>query len=192
MAVLEHYVQALHHPGIDGAGDHIYAGHFNFAYGRVRCGRKLHAMPDGVDEKPVCLMHSKDPRKQSGPLFDAFWREFERILEAAGEGEAHFERFVFPQLDLVGRKFRAICRFNKATFAEGANFSQANFTQHANFGEATFTKDGNFCAANFTQNADFYVTTFAQNANFRQTVFAQNTEQTSAQLPSRRMQTSAE
>lgn len=144
--------------------------------GDVRCGRKLHAMPDGVDEKPVCLMHSKDPRKQSGPLFDAFWREFERILEAAGEGEAHFERFVFPQLDLSKRKFRAICRFNKATFAEGANFSQANFTQHANFGEATFTKDGNFCAANFTQNADFYVTTFAQNANFRQTVFAQKAD----------------
>ena len=64
-----------------------------------RCGRKLHVALDGVDEKPVCLMHSKDPIKQSGPLFDAFWFEFERILEAAGDGAAHFERFVFPEFD---------------------------------------------------------------------------------------------
>jgi hypothetical protein len=44
-----------------------------------RCGRKLHVAPEGVDEKHVCLMHSNDPVKQSGPLFEEFRLEFERV-----------------------------------------------------------------------------------------------------------------
>ena len=56
-----------------------------------RCGRKLHEAPDGVDNTPVCLMHSQDPYKQSWPVSDDFWEEFERTLEAAGENEAHFD-----------------------------------------------------------------------------------------------------
>jgi hypothetical protein len=47
----------------------------------LSCGRKLHAAPKGADEKPVCLMHSKDPHKQSGSLFAVFWQEFEKILD---------------------------------------------------------------------------------------------------------------
>jgi hypothetical protein len=56
-----------------------------WSYRGPKCGRELHAAPDGVDEQPVCLMHSNDPGKQSGALFDAFWLEFERTLEAAGD-----------------------------------------------------------------------------------------------------------
>ena len=46
------------------------------SYRNFGCGRKLHVAPDGIDEKPVCLMHSKDPGKQSGPLFEVFRQEF--------------------------------------------------------------------------------------------------------------------
>ena len=61
-----------------------------WGYRGPKCGRELHAAPDGVDEQPVCLMHSNDPgkHKQSGQLFEKFWLEFERILKAAGEGAA--------------------------------------------------------------------------------------------------------
>jgi hypothetical protein len=121
-------------------------------------------------------MHSKDPNKQSGPLFDAFWLEFEKILKSSGVREAHFEYFVFPYLDLSKREFQAICRFNKAIFSEGANFNQATFTQNANFGEATFTKGANFSSATFTKDADFYVVTFMQDADFRQAIFAQKAD----------------
>lgn len=57
----------------DEAGCPIWMG-LNDAF--PRCGRELHTVPDGVDEKRVCLMHSKDPNKQLGPLSDAFWLEF--------------------------------------------------------------------------------------------------------------------
>ena len=43
-------------------------------FGKLKCGRKLHMAPDGIDEQPVCLMHSKDPAKHSGALFEAFWQ----------------------------------------------------------------------------------------------------------------------
>jgi uncharacterized protein YjbI with pentapeptide repeats len=136
-----------------------------------RCGRKLHVARDGVDEKPVCLMHSKDPRKQSGPLFNAFWRKFERILEDAGEGEAHFHYFVFPETDFRKRKFQAICRFTGAIFTQNAYFSEATFTQHADFREATFTQNAQFREMTFTQDAYFYNTVFIH-ANFFRATFA--------------------
>ena len=158
-----------------------------------RCGGKLHVAPEGVDEKPVCLMHSNDPGKQSGPLFDTFWREFERVLEAAGDGEAHFDRFVFPKLDFSKRTFQAICLFDCATFTQNANFFKttftqnadftgaaftqyayfwnATFTQAANFLRATFTRDAVFSDAAFTRDANFFAATFAQAANFVDTTF---------------------
>jgi hypothetical protein len=94
----------------------------------LKCGRKLHIAPDGIDSTPVCLMHSMDPNKQSGPLFDAFYFEFERTLEDAGEGEAYFEWFVFPRLNLRERKFRAMCRFDNAIFTQGATRLTFSFT----------------------------------------------------------------
>ena len=87
-------------------------------------------------------MHSNDPgkHKQSGQQsFEEFWLEFERVLKAAGEGAAHFERFVFPQLDFSKREFQAICRFDGAIF-----------TRNANFFKATFRKDTDFTGANFS------------------------------------------
>ncbi len=136
-----------------------------------RCERKLHVALYGADEKPVCLMHSKDPNKQSRPLFDEFWREFERILEAAGEGVAHFERFVFPELDFSKRKFQAICRFDYATFTQNANFFKAIFTRNADFTGATFTQYAYFWNATFTKAANFLRATFTLDADFSDAAF---------------------
>src|SRR5580658_5463229 len=44
------------------AGCPIQMGHLG---GHPRCGRKLHVAPQGIDDEPVCLMHSKDPDKQT-------------------------------------------------------------------------------------------------------------------------------
>ena len=153
------------------AGCPIWMGEY---HGDVRCGRKLHVAPDGVDEKPVCLMHSKDPHKQSGPLFDAFCLEFERVLGDAGEYLARFQRFVFPQLDLEGRYMEAICLFVEATFTQNADFRKVTFTENAHFAGAIFTQDANFSDAAFTQNADFAGAIFTQNANFCSVTFTQN------------------
>ena len=139
-----------------------------------RCRRKLHPAPDGIDEQPVCLMHSKDPAKQSGPLFDAFRQEFERILKDAGEGEAHFEKFAFPELNFIGRTIKAICHFRGATFTEYADFSGATFTQNAYFSRVTFTQNASFLEATFTQVADFSGATFTRNAYFGAATFTQN------------------
>ncbi len=154
------------------AGCPVWMGDFD----DVRCGRKLYVAPDGVDKNPVCLMHSKDPGKQSGPLFDHFWPEFEKILECAGANKAHFERFVFPQLDLRGREIQAICLFSYATLTENADFSGATFTQCADFRIATFRRGADFNGATFTGNAEFCRVTFMQNVDFSQVSFAQNAD----------------
>jgi hypothetical protein len=143
-------------------------------HGDVRCGREIHVAPDGVDEKPVCLMHSKDPQKQSGPLFDAFCSEFERVLGDAGQYLARFQRFVFPHLDLAGRYIEAICLFVKATFTQDADFRKVTFTENAYFAGAIFTQDANFSDAAFTLNADFAGAIFTQNANFSSATFRQD------------------
>jgi len=162
------------------------------------CGRPLHTAPGGVDSTPVCLMHSKDSHKQSGPLFDAFRREFERILEEAGEGDAHLDHFVFPQLNFIGRTFHAICRFEeaifehsaifygatfnqnaffwRATFSKNAEFRCVTFNQKAFFNEATFKQHADFGGAAFKQNVDFIEATFTQDADFSETTFTQNAE----------------
>ena len=145
-------------------------------FGGFRCGRTLHVAPDGLDEKPVCLMHSKDPGKQSGPLFDAFWLEFETILKAAGEGEAHFERFVFPLLKFIGRKFEATCKFVDATFTQDADFVDATFMRDAGFYGANFAMDANFTFTTFKRNASFFSTSFARGASFLNATFAQNAD----------------
>jgi hypothetical protein len=142
--------------------------------GQLRCGRKLHAALEGVDEQPVCLMHSKDPDKQLGPLFDAFWLEFERILEEAGENKAHFEGFFIPRADFNRRTFKAICRFDRTTFMQSADFSGATFTQYALFSKAAFTQEVNFNIVIFMQNVFFNDSTFAQNAYFGNAKFMQN------------------
>jgi hypothetical protein len=138
-----------------------------------RCGRKLHVAPDGVDITPVCLMHSKDPCKQSGPLFDSFLQEFEEILQSAGDGKARFDQFVFPLLDFSGRKFQAICWFAKAIFTQDASFAKATFAKDANFHLATFVQNASFNDATLTQNADFFCASFIRNAYFSGATFKQ-------------------
>jgi len=133
----------------------------------LRYGRKLHPAPARVDEQPVCLMHSKDPNKQSND----FWWEFERILQEAGEKEAHFERFVFPHTNFSGKRFKAICRFDEATFTRDANFNRMTFEQDAYLNSATFTQDADFREVNFMQNAYFYGAAFTQNARFHHAIF---------------------
>jgi len=141
-----------------------------------RCGRELHVAPDGADEKPVCLMHSEDPNKESGLLFDAFWREFERILEDAGESKAHFEHFVFPRLDFREREFQAICSFRSAKFKQNADFRNATFKQDVTFRNATFDQDADFLRATFTQGVRFVETTFHGTANWARSRFLDRAE----------------
>jgi hypothetical protein len=140
------------------------------------CGRPLHHAPEGVDDKPVCLMHSNDPAKQTGPLFDDFWREFEAILMAAAEGTANFHGFTIPDLDLSGRIIQANCRFTAATFKGYADFSGATFKGDASFTGATFTQYANFSGVTFTLGTKFFVATFTQYAYFVLTTFAQNAD----------------
>ena len=141
------------------------------------CGRQVHPAP-GVDNEPVCLMHSKDPDKSIA----AFQGEFERILSDAGEGDADFTSFVFPNADYHSREFRAVCRFSAATFTQDADFSGATFTQDAYFGGAPlthdaffgfppFTLDAHFRGAKFTQDANFNFATFTQDAYFEEVSF---------------------
>jgi len=142
------------------------------------CGRAIYAAPVGVDERPVCLMHSKDPAKSDGE----FQKEFERILEAAGNGVADFARFVFPRAAYRDRKFAARCIFVAATFTQAAKFSGATFTQDANFIKATFTQAAYFDKATFTQDANFFRATFTQGADFNEATFAQRADFMGARL----------
>ena len=144
------------------------------------CGRPIHHPPAGVDERPVCLMHSKDPAKSD----EEFQKEFERILAEAGDGYADFTGFVFPSASCNGRTFVARCVFYRArftqgaffigaTFTKGAYFSSATFTQDAYFIGATFTKDAYFSSARFTKDAYFISATFTQAAGFYGATFTQ-------------------
>jgi len=137
-----------------------------------RCGRPIHDAPVGVDERPVCLMHSKDPAKSD----EEFQKEFERILAAAGNEVADFTRFVFPTAVYKKREFAARCIFSEATFTRAADFQMAEFTQAADFRRATFTQDANFNAAKFTQDADFRWATFTKDAEFLWATFTQNAD----------------
>jgi hypothetical protein len=152
------------------AGCPILMGYYN----SPKCSRKVHVAPVGIDSTPVCLMLSKDPGKQSGPLFDKFWVEFERILKKAGEKEAHFNYFVFPQCSFNGRAFQAICRFDHATFTQDADFGFTTFSKNAEFYKATFAENAYFNYATFTQYANFRQAIFTQNADFVEAMFTRN------------------
>ena len=133
------------------------------------CGRPIYAAPAGVDERPVCLMHSKDPAKSD----EEFQKEFERILAAAGDEVADFTGFVFPRAAYRDRKFAARCIFVEARFSRDANFGWAAFTQAADFFRATFSDAAIFFRATFTQGADFFGATFTKGADFRLATFTQ-------------------
>jgi len=145
------------------------------------CGRPVYAAPAGVGERPVCLMHSKNPYKSD----EEFQKEFERILAAAGHGVADFTGFAFPRSTYQEQEFAARCIFKGATFTDladfvGATFTQgadcsgATFTQVVSFSKATFAQAADFCGATFTQDALFYKATFTQDADFRDATFTRN------------------
>jgi hypothetical protein len=138
-----------------------------------RCGRPLHDAPEGIDKRPVCLMHSRDLRKQEGTLLKSFMQEFDTILQAAGDGEATFAWFVFPGLDFRHRQVQAGCGFIGTTFTQDAVFEGTTFAQGATFDLATFIENAYFNDATFTQNAVFSYATFMQNASFFRTNFEQ-------------------
>jgi hypothetical protein len=140
--------------------------------GLRQCGRPVYAAPAGVDERPVCLMHSKDPAKSD----EEFQEEFERILAAAGDGVADFTEFVFPRAAYPERKFAARCIFRKAKFTQAADFYEATFTQAADFSAATFTQDAYFDEATFTQDAYFNAATFTQAADFNEATFGKDAD----------------
>jgi hypothetical protein len=146
------------------------AGCRAWMYVGPRCGRPIHHAPVGVDKRPVCLVHSKDPNKSD----EEFQKEFERILAEAGDGVADFTGFVFPSAVHQERKFAAGCIFFEATFTQDADFRRATFTQGAAFSYATFRQDAYFFWATFTQDASFIRATFTQDADFRDATFARD------------------
>jgi uncharacterized protein YjbI with pentapeptide repeats len=133
------------------------------------CGRPIYKAPAGVDKTPVCLMHSRDPRKDDG----TFQAEFQRILQQAGEGIADFTRFVFPSANYSRRSFAAHCIFRHATFTQAAHFTRVTFMQDAYFSSVRFARDADFRWARFTQAADFREATTTQAASFYEAVFVQ-------------------
>jgi uncharacterized protein YjbI with pentapeptide repeats len=167
------------------------------------CGRPIHSVPEH-DQRPVCLMHSKDPAKSDAE----FQAEFERILtEAERAGTlADFTRFVFCNADYVNRTFVPPCCFGGAIFTKTAGFHSATFTQDAGFMHVTFTKDASFSSAKFkdaffsfatftqdaqfhnarfTQDADFKFVTFAKSATFEKARFTQDADFTRVEFKSR-------
>jgi hypothetical protein len=110
-------------------------------------------------------------------------REFDRILEVAGEGVADFTKFVFPIADFSRREFKSDCTFVRAHFAERADFSKAKFAGDADFSLTEFGQYAYFSAANFAQrtnfsgaqfaHADFIVAKFSETIEFISAEFAQ-------------------
>lgn len=131
-----------------------------------QCGRPIYEAPRGVDELPVCLMHSHDREKDNG----AFQAEIDRILLRTGLGIADFTGFFFPRAKYLGRVFEAKCFFQRATLND-ANFCNSVFMQHAHFIGATFRVHVNFLNAQFQQTADFLEAVFDCEAWFGDVVF---------------------
>jgi len=125
------------------------------------CGRAIHPAPPGVDPQPVCLMHSRDPNKDSAQ----FQNEIDAILARTDIHD--LTGFVFTQdADFSGAKFTQNAEFSGAKFTRNANFNSDTFTQNANFYLAEFTQGAYFFGAKFTQNAEFSGAKFTRNAGF--------------------------
>ncbi|MBI3894724.1 MAG: pentapeptide repeat-containing protein [Acidobacteria bacterium] len=144
-----------------------------------RCGQPLYNALAGVDEEPVCLMHSRDPNKDK----QAFQQEIERILEVAGNGLADFSGYVFPEAQYRGRKFKAKCLFWKVIFTQGALFTSSNFSQEVNFTGAIFIQAADFMGVTFAQEAIFAEATFTRGAFFFGATFTREVYFTAARFP---------
>ncbi|MDE3242567.1 MAG: pentapeptide repeat-containing protein [Nitrospirota bacterium] len=158
------------------------------------CGRPIHPAPSDVDERPVCLMHSREQRKDA----EAFRAEIDAILlrtsvfhrpkdhfdfryfvfhEANFGAELFTEKAFFGDARFIGEAifqgaiFTKGADFGEATFAQAANFWAATFTQRANFRQATFTEEVDFGLATFTEGADFWGAMFTEGADFTLTLW---------------------
>jgi uncharacterized protein YjbI with pentapeptide repeats len=141
-----------------------------------QCGRDLHAVGIGIDKRPVCLMHSQDPRKDT----TAFWEEIKAILD--GSSKYHhswkdrfdFGGFVFLAADFSHQEFVKLANFSDATFTQCADFRAATFTKSARFWGATFSGAAKFGGATFTQDSDFSRVTFFLEAGFVGATFTEH------------------
>ena len=138
------------------------------------CGRPTHHAPQGVDDEPVCLMHSLDPDKDKLK----FREEIDAILNATSSyhrptDRFDFEKFVFPEADFGGTTFTRDADFRRAKFTEAADFRGAKFTKGADFTIATFIQGADFFAATFTEAARFSGATFTKAADFRGATFTE-------------------
>ena len=145
------------------------------------CGRPIQSSPTGADEEPVCLMHSRDPKKDKAK----FRQEIDAILKSTSANnrppdKLDFTRFVFPEVDFRSVEFARDAIFRGADFAEIASFEGASFTHKATFIKARFSQTANFPMAKFTQVADFSRATFSQGAVFRDAAFSKKAEFTRA------------
>ncbi len=145
------------------------------------CGRPIYGAPFGVDDVPVCLMHSRDPQKDNLE----FREEFQRILLKSPEGPADFSRFVFPLMNFLIYSFEAECIFIGAVFAQDVDFSRAvfhgrvhfdktRFSGNADFGETEFRAEARFFDARFEGHVLFSEAVFNGIARFRDATFMQN------------------
>ena len=126
------------------------------------CGRPVHQASATIDPTSVCLMHSHDPDKNDSD----FQKEFETILDAAGDGVADFTSFVFPSAKYESREFRALCVFKGAAFTQKSDFRLASFKRDVIFESAIFLQDATFNLASFQQESVFMAAKFMRNANF--------------------------
>lgn len=163
------------------------------------CGRPVHDAPDGTDKIPVCLMHSNDPNKRSGQLFEDFRRCIEETIAIAeagipygssvGIGDenldslpreavnniADFGGFVFPDMPL-GRKIRCRCQFRNAKFSGPASFQYVEFGGGVDFSHAVFEKRTRFYKSVFLGKATFANAIFEEFAEFSEVIFSDVTD----------------
>lgn len=141
---------------------------------KLPCGRPIHPAPSDVDKQPVCLMHSRDQRKDA----KAFRDEINAILLRTSvfhrpQDHFDFRHFIFHETNFRGVTFTEKAFFGEAKFIQEADFSMATFTQGANFGVTVFNDWINFGRARFVQKAFFTGTKFIQGASFVMTTFSQ-------------------
>lgn len=155
------------------------------------CGREIYDAPEGMDAKPVCLMHSKDTNKDT----NRFQREIERIVRGFPT-IANFAAFVFPRdwngevvdINIVKCCFRDAefhgnpwfghglesVDFSRSCFIGGAYFLSTVFEVTADFSNARFMNEADFNGANFAGDVDFDGAVFVRDSNFGGAVFSGN------------------
>lgn len=131
------------------------------------CGRPICQAPSGVNEQPVCLMHSGDPDKDQSQ----FYKEIHAILNGTSvylysKDRYDFTRFVFKEAHFQSAKFSQRVDFSGAKFIGEANFAGAEFHGEAHFTSAIFNERGSFVSTTFHRETFFVGAMFNRDANF--------------------------